>query len=234
MPGRAAPRCPYTVVPGLLCTGVPTSGRHLPIFAAGFFVGVRFLRPTQELGERADCGPHALVAARARSMPQHLLTPESGGSLSQEMAASLTRLRELRGRLTSASVCRDFAFSLPEVGEASLPEGVTVGSAVLAPGLHAGQKKPFRAVLLGVRNIFPPLLVRYVATLDGRTIPLLLPEIRSTYLPSSDVSKFDEVARVSVSVSVSFRIRDRARVSSSTRWPARPTLTLTLTLTIAG
>ena len=167
-------------------------------------------------------------------MPQHLLTPGSGGSLSQEMAASLTRLRELRGRLTSASVCRDFAFSLPEVGEASLPEGVTVGSAVLAPGLHAGQKKPFRAVLLGVRNIFPPLLVRYVATLDGRTIPLLLPEIRSTYLPSSDVSKFDEVARVSVSVSVSFRIRDRARVSSSTRWPARPTLTLTLTLTIAG
>jgi hypothetical protein len=144
-------------------------------------------------------------------MPQHLLTPEAGGSLTQEMAASLTRLRELRGRLTSASVCSDFAFSLPEVGEASLPEGVTVGSAVLAPGLHAGQKKPFRAVLLGVRNIFPPLLVRYVATLDGRTIPLLLPEIRSTYLPSSDVSKFDEVAGVRVSVSFFLRARARAR-----------------------
>ena len=84
----------------------------------------------------------------------------------------------------------------PEVGEASLPEGVTVGSAVLAPGLHAGQRKPFRALLLGVRNVFPPLLVRYVATLDGKTIPLLLPEIRSTYLPSSDVSKFDEVSMV--------------------------------------
>jgi hypothetical protein len=86
--------------------------------------------------------------------------------------------------------------SLPKVGEASLPEGVTVGSAVLAPGLHAGQRKPFRALLLGVRNLFPPLLVRYVATLDGKTIPLLLPEIRSTYLPSSDVSKFDEVTMV--------------------------------------
>ena len=64
------------------------------------------------------------------------------------------------------------------------------------PGLHAGQRKPFRALLLSVRNIFPPLLVRYVATLDGKTIPLLLPEIRSTYLPSSDVSKFDEVTMV--------------------------------------
>ena len=72
------------------------------------------LAPPTRVG--ADCASRALVAARARSMPQHLLTPGSGGSLSQEMAASLTRLRELRGRLTSASVCGDFAFSLPEVG----------------------------------------------------------------------------------------------------------------------
>ena len=204
--------------------GLRVSAKFVQNGREKLFCGVIVARSTSGWKVRFDDGEE-------RAMQEHLLTPEAERSLTQEMADCLARLRELRGHVTSASVCRAFALdleqlqmeyfatsarlgrvkgapaassppespppiSLPEVGEASLPEGVTVGSAVLAPGLHAGQRKPFRALLLSVRNIFPPLLVRYVATLDGKTIPLLLPEIRSTYLPSSDVSKFDEVTMV--------------------------------------
>ena len=73
-----------------------------------------------------------------------------------------------------------------------LPEGVEVGDTVLATGLHAGMRKPFKAVLMGVRSQYPPLLVRYTSTVDGRTLPILIPEIISTYLPPSEVSRFDE------------------------------------------
>ena len=76
--------------------------------------------------------------------------------------------------------------------EPVMPEGVEVGDTVLATGLHAGMRKPFKAVLMGVRSQYPPLLVRYTSTVDGRTLPILIPEIISTYLPSSEVSRFDE------------------------------------------
>ena len=139
-----------------------------------------------------------------------------------ELLACLARIRELRGEVTSAAACREAALDLEvqqqeffaasaqlggvqssssssadstpalTVQEQLVPDGVVVGDVVLATGLHAGQRMPFRAVLMGVRNLFPPLLVRYTSTLDGRTLPLLLPEIRDTYLPSSEVSKFDE------------------------------------------
>ena len=82
---------------------------------------------------------------------------------------------------------------LPEVGEASLPEGIKIGDKVLAAGLHAGQRKPFLAVLVGVRDPVPSsrgtLLVRYVSTPDGKTMPLLLPEVRSAYVAKFDVTK---------------------------------------------
>ena len=85
--------------------------------------------------------------------------------------------------------------SLPEFGEASLPEGIKCGDNVLAAGLHAGQRKSFLAVLVGVRNVpssCGTLLVRYVSTPDGKTIPLLLPEVRLAYVTKFDVAKFDE------------------------------------------
>ena len=82
---------------------------------------------------------------------------------------------------------------LPEVGEASLPEGIKIGDKVLAAGLHAGHRKPFLAVLVGVRDPVPSsrgtLLVRYVSTPDGKTMPLLLPEVRSAYVAKFDVTK---------------------------------------------
>ena len=43
----------------------------------------------------------------------------------------------------------------------------------------------YRALLLGVRATFPPLLVRYVATLEGKKIPILLPEVLTTLLSKS-------------------------------------------------
>ena len=47
-----------------------------------------------------------------RAMQEQSLTPEAGHSLPQEMAGCLTRLRELRGHMSSASVCRAFALDL--------------------------------------------------------------------------------------------------------------------------
>ena len=102
---------------------------------------------------------------------------------------------------------------LAEVGEASLPEGIKIGDHVLAAGLHAGQRKSFLAVLVGVRNVpssCGTLLVRYVSTPNGKTIPLLLPEVRLAYVAKFDVTKFDESSLGSRSPFSAMKTRGRA------------------------
>lgn len=68
-----------------------------------------------------------------------------------------------------------------------LPTGMEIGQSVLAWGLHAGQRKPFRAILVGQRSTAPEFLVRFVADVEGRTMSLLLPEVTNTYLTANDI-----------------------------------------------
>ncbi|KOO34599.1 hypothetical protein Ctob_014350 [Chrysochromulina tobinii] len=70
----------------------------------------------------------------------------------------------------------------------SIPEGLVVGEPCLAMGLHAGQRRQFKALFMGLRTIKPEFLVKYVADVDGRTMPLLLPEVRNTYVPVHDLA----------------------------------------------
>lgn len=69
----------------------------------------------------------------------------------------------------------------------SVPEGVTIGGLCLAQGLFAGTKRPFQALLVGVRKNSPPLLVKYCADEAGRRKALHLPEMRKAYVLPSDV-----------------------------------------------
>jgi hypothetical protein len=55
-------------------------------------------------------------------------------------------------------------------------------------GLHAGQRRQFKALFMGIRPMKPEFLVKYVADVDGRTMPLLLPEVRNTYVPVHDLA----------------------------------------------
>ena len=70
----------------------------------------------------------------------------------------------------------------------SIPEGLVVGEPCLAMGLHAGQRRQFKALFMGIRPMKPEFLVKYVADVDGRTMPLLLPEVRNTYVPVHDLA----------------------------------------------
>ena len=69
-----------------------------------------------------------------------------------------------------------------------IPEGLVVGEPCLAMGLHAGQRRQFKALFMGIRPMKPEFLVKYVADVDGRTMPLLLPEVRNTYVPVHDLA----------------------------------------------
>ena len=97
-----------------------------------------------------------------------------------------------------------------EFDDARLPDGVSIGGFCLAQGLvrrglfdflpircvhrsmpcppqHAGAKRPFQAVLLGVRKNSPPLLVKYCADEAGRRQALHLPDMRKAYVLPQDV-----------------------------------------------
>ena len=70
-----------------------------------------------------------------------------------------------------------------------LPEGVALREGfVLAWGTNAGQRRQYKAILIAVRPHFPPLLVKYVADENGSQNPLLLPEVRISYVNLGDVS----------------------------------------------
>lgn len=68
-----------------------------------------------------------------------------------------------------------------------LPKGCTIGGNCYAVGVHAGQKKSFTAVLLGVRKRLPPFLVKYLCDEAGRRTSLYLPDVKKTYVMAHDV-----------------------------------------------
>ena len=91
---------PVSIRPGLR-----VSAKFMQNGREKLFCGVIVARSTSGWKVRFDDGEE-------RAMPEHLLTPEDEHSLTQEMADILARLRELRGHVTSASVCRAFALGL--------------------------------------------------------------------------------------------------------------------------
>lgn len=78
-------------------------------------------------------------------------------------------------------------------GVPAVPAGCVIGEPCFAMGLQAGMVGQFTAILLGVRSATPEFLVKYVATTDGRTMSLLLPEVRLTYVQVQDLSPWCEV-----------------------------------------
>ena len=141
------------------------------------------------LGELGKLRHHATpTACRNTAVALERLAREFySASASRRTTPSPSKLNERNGPHAAEPAGEEV---LPP--DSVLPEGVEVGDTVLATGLHAGMRKPFKAVLMGVRSQYPPLLVRYTSTVDGRTLPILIPEIISTYLPPSEVSRFDE------------------------------------------
>ena len=77
---------------------------------------------------------------------------------------------------------------LDDEGLPVLPEGVERNELCTAYGTNAGERKQYKAILLSVRSIFPPLLVKYVGDLQGRTGSLILPDVRTSFVNLSDVS----------------------------------------------
>lgn len=62
-----------------------------------------------------------------------------------------------------------------------------MGGFCLAVGKRAGETAKFKAKLLSVRRVSPHLLVKYVATADGKTAALLLPESPRAFLTCAHV-----------------------------------------------
>ena len=58
-------------------------------------------------------------------------------------------------------------------------------------GLHAGSRKRFRAVVISLRTQFPRIVVKYIATEDGVTAAIALPEMATAYLHAADVEPKD-------------------------------------------
>jgi hypothetical protein len=77
--------------------------------------------------------------------------------------------------------------SVDPAEEMGVPAYAMPGSEVLAMGLHAGVRKRFKAVVTGLRKQFPRIVVKYVATEDGGTHPLELPDPAIAYVTMSDV-----------------------------------------------
>ena len=58
-------------------------------------------------------------------------------------------------------------------------------------GLHAGSRKRFKAEVLSLRLQFPRIVVKYIATEEGETAAIALPEMRTAYLHAADVEPKD-------------------------------------------
>ena len=74
------------------------------------------------------------------------------------------------------------SFDLDENGLPELPDGCSVGQYCLAMGSNAGEHRKYKAMLMGVRAAFPPVLVRYIGTADGSTNVLLLPSVAKSFV----------------------------------------------------
>ena len=61
------------------------------------------------------------------------------------------------------------------------------GEQVVAMGLRGGVRLRFGAEVTALRKTFPRIVVKYIATEEGETNPLALPEMRTAYLMMGDV-----------------------------------------------
>lgn len=81
------------------------------------------------------------------------------------------------------------------------PQGLRVGDLCFARG-HLLEAKWFKARLLSVRSKRPRLRVEYLATLDGESNPLALPEPRKALVHDADVSANEPQVVVAVTTAV--------------------------------
>ena len=72
-----------------------------------------------------------------------------------------------------------------------VPAYALPGEQVWAIGLHAGTRKRFKAEVVGLRNQFPRIIVKYIATEDDVKAAIALPEMKTAYLHMGDVKKRD-------------------------------------------
>ena len=78
--------------------------------------------------------------------------------------------------------------SIDAVEEMGVPAFALPGETVWAMGLHCGGRKRFQAKVVKLRKLFPRIVVQYVATEDGGTHPLELPDPITAYLTMTDVA----------------------------------------------
>ena len=71
--------------------------------------------------------------------------------------------------------------------EMGVPAYALPGERVVAMGLRGGVRLRFRAEVTALRKAFPRIVVKYIATEEGETHPLALPEMRTAYLMMGDV-----------------------------------------------
>ena len=69
-----------------------------------------------------------------------------------------------------------------------VPPYAVVGARVAVKGNHAGGPATFVAEVVGVRSVFPPLIVRFCEDAAGSTHPLALPQPVVAYVHHAMVS----------------------------------------------
>ena len=72
-----------------------------------------------------------------------------------------------------------------------MPAWAMPGEEVWATGLLAGFRQRFRARVERLRNQFPRIVVKYIATESGETARVALPEMLSAYLHAGDLQPKD-------------------------------------------
>ena len=71
--------------------------------------------------------------------------------------------------------------------------GFEVGDLVLAKGFSpTGERKWFQAKITKLRSVYPPIVIKYFATEDGYTQPLLLPTPRIAHVHRGDMQAMSE------------------------------------------
>ena len=83
-------------------------------------------------------------------------------------------------------------YDLDDEGLPKLPPGVTVGNFCLAIGSQGGERRKYKALLLGVREQFPPCYIKYLGLEDGSKMDLLLPARIKAYVNLHEVMPWVE------------------------------------------
>ena len=72
-----------------------------------------------------------------------------------------------------------------------VPAYALPGEQVWAMGLRAGVRMRFKADVVKLRNQFPRIVVKYVATEEGETSRHVLPDVLTAYLHMGDIEERD-------------------------------------------